>query len=147
MLPAQQRASTLKRCTAALALAGFSIATTLAQAPSPQKTESSQPSAASAENKPISETLSKRQRQDAEDAYLAGARLLDRKDLAGAEAQFAKALKLNPGNRDYALAASLAHEQHITELVQQAGKARLMARRKRPTPCWRRLGCWTPKTV
>ena len=131
MLPAQQRASTLKRCTAALALAGFSIATTLAQAPSPQKTESSQPSAASAENKPISETLSKRQRQDAEDAYLAGARLLDRKDLAGAEAQFAKALKLNPGNRDYALAASLAHEQHITELVQQAGKARLMGQKEK----------------
>ena len=131
ILPAQPRASTLKRCTAALALAGFSIATTLAQTPSPQKSESSQPPAASAEKKPISETLSKRQRQDAEDAYLAGARLLNRKDLSGAEAQFAKALKLNPGDRDYALAASLAHEQHITELVQQAGKARLMGQKEK----------------
>ena len=69
---------------------------------------------------------SKRQLQAAEDAYLAGARLLDRNDLNGAEAQFDKALQLNPTNNDYAQALALAREHRITALVQQAGKARIL---------------------
>jgi general secretion pathway protein D len=69
---------------------------------------------------------SKHQAQMAEDAYLAGARLLDRNDLVGAEAQFAKALKLNPGRSEYAQAVALAHEHHVTDLIQQSGKARLL---------------------
>lgn len=68
-----------------------------------------------------------RQLREAEDAYLAGARLLDRGDLAGAEARFAKAASLNPANADYLQAAALAREHRVTELVQQAGKARLLA--------------------
>jgi general secretion pathway protein D len=62
----------------------------------------------------------------AEDAYLAGARLLDHDDLAAAEAQFAKALKLNPSHSEYAQAVALAHEHRVTELIQQSGKARLL---------------------
>jgi|SRR5579871_455092 len=74
----------------------------------------------------IPETSGKHQTEAAADAYLAGARLLDRKDLAGAEKEFAKALKLNPSNSEYALALALAREHHVTELVQEAGKARLL---------------------
>ena len=71
------------------------------------------------------------QLREAEDAYLAGARLLDRNDLAGAQAQFAKALKLNPGNHDYQMAAAITREHRVTDLVQQSGKARLLGQTKK----------------
>lgn len=64
--------------------------------------------------------------REAANEYIAGARLLDRGDLAGAEAQFAKAARLNPENRDYLQAMTLAHEHRVTDLVQQAGKARML---------------------
>ncbi|MBS1822034.1 MAG: hypothetical protein JST61_08680 [Acidobacteria bacterium] len=64
----------------------------------------------------------------ADDAYLVGARLLDRGDMAGAESQFALAATLNPADGDYIQAAALAREHRVTELVQQAGKARLLGR-------------------
>ena len=130
----QPRTSAIARCTAVLALASFSL-TTVAQAPpaeSPQSSGSTAaPAAPSKGPKGISETLSKKQIEDAEDAYLAGARLLDKKDVGGAELEFAKALKLNPANHDYAMAAAVAHEQHVTQLVQQAGKARLLGQREK----------------
>ena len=69
---------------------------------------------------------SKHDARAAEDAYLAGARLLDHDDLVAAEAQFTKALKLNPSRSEYAQAVALAHEHRVTELIQQSGKARLL---------------------
>jgi general secretion pathway protein D len=89
-------------CTAAFALCG----TCLAQPPTSAPT--------------------KHQTQAAEDAYLAGARLLDHNDLTGAEIQFGKAVKLSPSNSDYASAYALIHQRHITELIQESGKARLL---------------------
>jgi general secretion pathway protein D len=73
----------------------------------------------------------KRQTQAAEDAYLAGARLLDRNDLTGAEVQFDKAARLNPSNDDYARAYSVTHQRHITELVRDSGKARLLGQNEK----------------
>ena len=67
----------------------------------------------------------KRQVRAAEDAYLAGAKRLERDDLNGAERDFMRALQLDPENREYAIAISVAREHRLTELVQQAGKARL----------------------
>jgi Flp pilus assembly secretin CpaC len=67
---------------------------------------------------------SKRHLREAEDAYLAGAKKLQRDDLIGAEREFTRARKLDPGNRDYAIAIALARQHQLTELVQQAGKAR-----------------------
>lgn len=84
------------------------------EASSPTKTES------------VSPPVSKREAQQAEDAYLAGVRLLDRGDLAGAETRFSNAAKLNPSRAEYLQAATLAHEHRVTSLVQQAGKARLL---------------------
>jgi Flp pilus assembly secretin CpaC len=95
----------------------------IAAEPTPQIVDSSQRSTTEPAKKP---QPSPRQLREAEDAYLAGARLLDRRDMAGAEARFAKAAALNPTNADYIQAAALAHEHRITELVQQAGKARLL---------------------
>ena len=109
-LPAQPRASAITRCTTALAIASFSL-TTLAQAPPAQrrrllarlrlllrlllpaqiKSPSPRRSASTRFRQPTTPTLPVRG-------------LLDRKDLAGAETQFTKALKLNPSNSDYALA-------------------------------------------
>jgi type II secretory pathway component GspD/PulD (secretin) len=66
----------------------------------------------------------KRHLREAEDAYLAGAKKLQRDDLIGAEREFTRAQKLDPGNRDYAIAIELARQHQLTELVQQAGKAR-----------------------
>jgi type II secretory pathway component GspD/PulD (secretin) len=68
----------------------------------------------------------KRQLQAAEDAYLEGARLLDRNDLTSAEARFTEAVHLNPNNADYARSLQIVREHRVAELVQQAGKARLL---------------------
>jgi len=70
--------------------------------------------------------INNRKIHEAENAYVAGARLLDHGNLAAAEEQFTKAATLNPGNPDYLRAATLAHEHRVTNLVQQAGKARLL---------------------
>ena len=52
--------------------------------------------------------------------------MLDHNDLNGAEAQFDKAVQLDPTNNDYAQALALAREHRVTALVQQAGKARIL---------------------
>ena len=74
---------------------------------------------------------SKRHLRQAEDAYLAGANKLQRDDLIGAEREFTRAQELDPGNRDYAIAISLARQHRLTELVQQAGKARQEGNRQK----------------
>lgn len=129
-LPAQPRASALTRCTAALALAGFSLSA-IAQAVPVQPPPSATKGPSSADKARDIAAPSKHQLDEAEDAYLAGARLLEHKDIAGAEKQFSKAVKLNPANNDYALSLDIAHEQHVTGLVQQAGKARLMGQKEK----------------
>ncbi len=53
------------------------------------------------------------------------------KDLGGAEIELGKATKLNPANRDYALAFALTHQRHVAELVQQAGKAHLLGQNEK----------------
>jgi len=71
-----------------------------------------------------SQAVSKRRMRQAEDAYLVGAKKLEQDDLDGAEREFTRALKLNPGNHDYAIAILLARQHRVTELVQQATKAK-----------------------
>jgi Flp pilus assembly secretin CpaC len=105
----QPRASAIARRAVTFALCG----TCLAQAPAP------------------SSAPTKHQIQAAEDAYLAGARLLDHDDLTAAEMQFDKAVKLNPSNSDYAMAYSITHQRHIAELVRQSGKARLLGQNEK----------------
>jgi type II secretory pathway component GspD/PulD (secretin) len=64
----------------------------------------------------------------AEQAYLQGARLLEKQDLAAAETEFARAAKLNPAQTEYGLAAKLTRDHQISELTQQAARARLLGR-------------------
>jgi Flp pilus assembly secretin CpaC len=68
---------------------------------------------------------SKRHLREAEDAYLAGAKKLQRDDLNGAEREFTRAQKLDPENLDYAIAISLARQHQLMELTQQAGREKL----------------------
>ena len=69
-------------------------------------------------------TPGKRQLREAENAYLAGAKKLERDDLDAAEREFIRALGLDPGNRNYAIAISVTRQHRLTELVQKASKAR-----------------------
>jgi general secretion pathway protein D len=82
------------------------------------------PAAAGTVGHPVEPEPSKREMREAEDAYLAGAKKLEHDDLIAAEAQFQKALRLNPQNRNYAIAISVARQHRLTELVRQATQAR-----------------------
>jgi general secretion pathway protein D len=114
MFPLQSRITAITRGTTVCAIVGLSL-TGLAQTTSAKPTQTSTLS-----------TPDKNQIRDAEDAYLAGARLLERDDLSSAQKQFEKAAKLNPDNPEYDTAVAIAREHRVTELVQQAGKAHLL---------------------
>jgi type II secretory pathway component GspD/PulD (secretin) len=73
---------------------------------------------------PTNHPVSERQARAADDAYLEGAKEIQRKNIAAAEADFARAARLNPNNRDYALALIVARESHLNELIQSAAEAR-----------------------
>jgi Flp pilus assembly secretin CpaC len=70
--------------------------------------------------------VSPKQAREADDAYLAGAKEIQRKNVVAAERDFARAVQLTPYNRDYTLALIVTRESHLNELVQQAAKARLL---------------------
>ena len=112
----QPRAFTIAKFTAALVIGAFPIAVVAQTNPGPNANATTSP---------------KQDPRAAEDAYLSGARLLDHNDLTGAELKFRRAVALNSSNRDYALALSLTHERHVTELIQQAGKARLLGQHEK----------------
>ncbi len=65
--------------------------------------------------------------QQAQHAYLAGAGLLAHNDLAAAQQEFARAAELDPTRVDYATAFMLTREHRVSELIQQAAKARLLS--------------------
>jgi general secretion pathway protein D len=113
--------------------------TTLSQSlPAPQSSTQSKPADVPVSSSDIDSSLvakgpapTKHNAQSAEDAYLAGARLLQRNDLTGAELQFRKAVALNESNRDYALALGVTHQRRVNDLVQQSGKARLLGQNEK----------------
>jgi general secretion pathway protein D len=82
------------------------------------------PRASKQESKPASTGLTAKQAREADDAYLDGAKQIEHKNLAAAERSFELAVRLSPDNRDYALALIVTRENYVTELVQDAAKAR-----------------------
>lgn len=70
--------------------------------------------------------VSEHDAHQAEEAYFSGVKFLDRGDLAKAEKEFLKASNLVPSRTEYVQAAALAHEHRVSELVQQAGRARML---------------------
>jgi general secretion pathway protein D len=87
---------------------------------------SAEPKAAKADQAPAEKPPSARQQSEAEKAYLAGAKALDREDFATAEKDFDTAAELVPRNEQYLAAREIARQHHVTALVQAADKARLM---------------------
>lgn len=69
--------------------------------------------------------ITPKQVREAEDAYIDGAKRMERNDLAGAERGFARAVELNPAKQEYVLALAMLREHRLTALVQSASKARL----------------------
>ncbi len=59
---------------------------------------------------------------------MAGARLLDHRELAEAQEEFARAARLDATHPEYALAVGVTREHRVEDLVQQAAKARLLGR-------------------
>ena len=64
--------------------------------------------------------------EKAEQAYLAGARSIDRKDFTAAQAEFTKAVALNPYRTVYSMALDLTRQGRVADLIQQAAKSRLL---------------------
>lgn len=107
---------------AALFLGGCGLLQARAQtAPSPAGADSARP--ASAQLLQVQPDPSSKLLHDADDAYLRGAKALDRKDLLEADRLFARAHDLNPQNRDYAIALAVVREHRLTDLVQRAARA------------------------
>ena len=65
------------------------------------------------------------QARAAEKAYMAGAKKFERSDLAGAAADFDRAMTLNPTKADYRMAAELVKQRRVNKMVQDAARLRL----------------------
>lgn len=70
--------------------------------------------------------ISARDRNEAEKAFLEGAKALKRSDLRAAIKEFERAFHLDPDDRDYSISLTIAREHLLTQLVQDASKARLL---------------------
>ena len=68
------------------------------------------------------------QRRAAEKAYLAGAHAIQERNSRAAYAAFNEATTLDPANRDYQNAALIAKAHFVTDLIQQAEKARILGK-------------------
>jgi len=129
--PDCRRPSCLLQAAGAIALGLCIVSSASAQTPDDSTTPVSIPAGA-LQARPVTKTkakpatISAHQAREADDAYLEGAKQLERDDIADAERSFARAVELNPNKQEYALSLTVAREHHLTELVQQAAKARLM---------------------
>ena len=72
------------------------------------------------------QTIKPADAEQAELSYVAGARLLNKQDLAGAQAAFEKAAKLNPARPEFAMASTLTREHRVSDLIQRAAKAEML---------------------
>ena len=84
------------------------------------------PAQSTAAAQPVQKPASEHEKNEATKAFLAGAKALQKNDLPEAEKQFQRAAKLDPDNSDYRTALTIAKEHLLTQLVQDAGKARMM---------------------
>jgi general secretion pathway protein D len=74
---------------------------------------------------PVDAHPSGKQERKAEKLYLQGAKLLDQKETRGAYQALTEAAGLDPANQQYVAAREIARQYLVTELVQEAEKARL----------------------
>jgi Flp pilus assembly secretin CpaC len=65
------------------------------------------------------------ERDQAQEAYVEGAKAIEKHDLPRAAERFERATRLDPTNQDYATALVIARQNLVTQLIQQAEKAKL----------------------
>jgi len=119
----RRRPSSLLHAITLAAAVSFALPAASAQDASiPAGAVPAQPASSAKKPSPVSE----RQAREAEDAYIDGAREMQKPDFPAAERSFAHAAQFNPNKPEYALSLTVAREHHLTELVQQAAKARLL---------------------
>jgi tetratricopeptide (TPR) repeat protein len=67
-----------------------------------------------------------RETRTGEKYYVQGVRATEKGDIEAAEKAFAKAVKADPTNQQYAFDLQIAHQHGITKLIQDADKARIL---------------------
>ena len=82
---------------------------------------------ASAQTAVIS-TPTQHDKREAAKAYLTGAHAIEDRDTRAAYGAFTKATTLDPTNTDYKNAAAVAKAHFVTDLIEQAQKARIMGK-------------------
>jgi general secretion pathway protein D len=110
-------------CIASPLLAQANPADAPASIPAGALTSPPQPEAVAPETTPAYSQISASDAHAASEAYIAGTKQVERKDLGSAVLSFQRAAQLNPGNRDYALALVIAKESRTSQLVRQAAVA------------------------
>ncbi|MGA7524436.1 MAG: hypothetical protein WBW84_18430 [Acidobacteriaceae bacterium] len=108
-------------CVATLALTALAAGQKTARVPDAPASGSAASGAATQKHTP-----SKRDRDRAEQVFLQGAKDEERDDLSAAIDVFAKAAALDPGNPKYGMSEDIARQHRVSELVQQADKARIL---------------------
>ena len=112
------------RCALALCVLGCSARLVLAQATHDlQSSPTLQPEGHGVTTSG-KQTSDPRRAAEARNAYLAGARALDRNDLVTAATQFDRATELNPEAIEYQIGRRLTLEHQVTALVQEADRAK-----------------------
>jgi general secretion pathway protein D len=77
---------------------------------------------------PVKSTPTPHDKRDAGKAYLAGAHAIEDRNTRAAYDSFSKAAALDPTNTDYKNAVAVAKAHFVTDLVQQAQKARILGK-------------------
>ena len=111
-------------CIAATAI--HAAAQEPATQPPSSQTVTAQPPASASDNKTPAKTTSLNARHKAEKIYLEGAKALENKNLRKAAEEFAKAHELDPDNLRYTATVEIGRQHLVTELVQEAEKAKLL---------------------
>jgi len=71
-------------------------------------------------NQPNAKPVSRRQAHQADDAYLAGSAFLAKNEPEKAQADFERAVKLNPEKEEYAVAAAIARENVVNAMIRKS---------------------------
>lgn len=108
-------------------LAGvFAAAASMAAQETTTQSPATQATAQSSDDKAPAQTASLNDKRKAEKIYLEGAKALENKNLRRAVEDFAKAHELDPNNLRYTAATEIGKQYLVTELVQEAEKAKLL---------------------
>ena len=114
---------------APLLCASLPAQSTASAAPQPAAYQPAPRPAVPSPQQPLARPPAPRLAHEAQDEYLAGARLLERNELAEAQTRFEHAAHLDSSVVDYQIAARIALEHRVTALVEEAGKNTMLGQK------------------